>query len=247
MQKLKQLYRASYSGESVVSSLTLEGGEWKPETEHVPNSVFNTHTTSQAIVIGNGESRLAFDLKYIERHQGGLLASDRLQSYGCNALYRDFNPDFLVATTPSIVDEVANSGFTNENIVYTNGQNIIDYPNKFYLIPQNPAFDAGSIAAYMACFDGHSKVYLLGFDSDHGYGPVNNVYKGTAGYVAEGTQQDNSLFWEKTLSMVISTYPMVDFVRVMPTKDFWMPAGLARLPNLRQITFREFVLEADIG
>ena len=246
MQKLRQIYRSSYSGESIVTSLTLENNQWMPETEAVQNQITNTHTTGQAIAIGNGESRSGFDLKYIANHQGGVLAVDKLQSYGCNALYRDFTPDFLVATGTDIIAELANSTYVNDNIVYTNAQHIVEYPGKFYLTPQNPAFDAGAIAAYLACFDGHTKVFLLGYDSDHDHGPVNNIYKDTAGYAPSTQQQDNGKFWAKTLSMVINTYSDVDFIKVMPTKDYWMHEDLAKLPNLRQVDFRGFVLEADI-
>ena len=107
MQKLKQLYRSSYAGENVITQLTYENGEWNPETEMVPNQVFNTFTTTQALAIGNGRSRLEFDLTHIARHKGGLLGADRLQTYGCNALYRDFTPDFLVAVGNDIVKEIA--------------------------------------------------------------------------------------------------------------------------------------------
>ena len=246
MHKLKQIYRDTYAGENVVTSLTLSGNAWEPETEHVPNRVFNTHTTSQAACIGNGESRLGFDLNLIGRHRGGILGADRLQSYGCNALYRDFPPDFLVATGNS-VKEIAESGYCVSHIVYTNGQNIIEYPDQFYLIPQNPSYNAGAIAAYLACFDGHTKVFLLGYDFNHGVEPSNNVYKGSAGYVNADVLQDNTKFWAMTLTHVIRTYPEVDFVRVMPTKNYWIPDEFVSLPNFRQIDYRDFVLEADIG
>ena len=42
-------------------------------------------------------------------------------------------------------------------------------------------------------------------------------------------------------------YPEVEFVRVMPTDTWWMADELQNLPNLRQISFRDFVMEADIG
>jgi hypothetical protein len=246
MHKLKEIYRENYSGERVVTSLTLSDNEWNPETEHVPNRVFNTHTTTQAVCIGNGESRLGFDIEHIGRHRGGVLGADRLQSYGCNALYRNFPPDFLVATGP-LVKEIAESGYCVSHIVYTNGQHILDYPNQFYLIPQNPAYNAGTIAAYLACFDGHKKVFLLGYDFHHGLAPVNNVYKDTYGYSPSTELQDNTKFWATTLAHVVNTYPTVDFVRVAPTRDYWMPEELQVLLNFRQIDFRDFVLEADIG
>jgi hypothetical protein len=248
MQKLKQIYRSSYSGENVVTTLTLEGNEWAPETEFVPNSVFNTHTTTQAIIIGNGESRQGFDLIHIANHKAGLGGADRLQSYGCNALYRDFAPDFLVANGDGIVKEIADSEYTHNHIVYTHGQHLLDYPGKFYLIPQNVPYDAGSIAAYLACFDGHKKVFLLGFDaydSDEAH-TVNNIYKGTDNYLAEDETQ-NHTFWMKTMTTVMSTYSDVEFVRIMPYDTWQVPSAFANFLNFRQISFRDFVLEADLG
>jgi len=220
MQILKKIYRSSYPGEEVITSLTYEGGEWKPETEHVPNSVFNTYTTTQAIAIGNGESRLGFDLRHIAEHKGGLFGANRLQSYGCNALYRDFTPDFLVAVGDTIIEEIANSGYCDNNIVYAHGEHLLDYPSKFYLIPQNVSYDAGALAAYMACFDGHKKIFLMGYDGYYtGLESVNNVYKDTNGYPESIHQQDNA-FWQMTLGHVMGTYTDVEFVRVMPTANY---------------------------
>ncbi len=142
MQKLKQIYRSSYAGESIVTELNLSNNEWDPVTEFVPNSVFNTHVTTQAIAIGNGPTRNEFDLTHIARHRGGILARDKLQSYGCNYLYQEFTPDFLVATDRDKVKTIAESGYCDDHIVYTNAQYVLEYPGKFYLTPQNPAFDA---------------------------------------------------------------------------------------------------------
>jgi hypothetical protein len=246
MQKLKQLYRSNYNGEQVIIDLTLEYGDWNPVAERIPNSVFTSHTTTQAVVIGNGESRADFPLSHIVDHTAGLGGANRLQSYGCNALYRDFRPDFLIATGDVIIKEIAASGFTRDNIVYANADAVMKYPDQFYLIPQNIYFDAGALAAYMAAFDGHSRVFLLGFDSYDISQPVNNIYKNTPGYPLD-VEEQNHAFWTVTLSNVISIYPEVDFVRVMPTDTWHLPNELAGLINLRQITYRDFVLEADIG
>ena len=246
MQKLKQLYRSSYPGENVITQLTYENGEWHPTTEMVPNQVFNTFTTTQALAIGNGRSRLEFDLTHIARHKGGLLGADRLQTYGCNALYRDFTPDFLVAVGNDIVKEIAESSYTNDGIVYANGQHVIEYPGKFYLIPQNVAFDAGALAVYLACFDGHKKVFLMGYDGYDEDSHVNNVYTGTNGYPAHDEKQ-NETFWNLSLNAVIETYPEVEFVSVMPTTNWYLSGMFDSKPNFRQIDYRDFVLEADIG
>jgi hypothetical protein len=246
MQKLKRLYRSNYAGENIVTQLHLSFGEWNPTTEFVPNNVTNTYTTNQAIAIGNGESRLSVNLNFISQHQGGLLAQNKLQVYACNAAYRDFPPDFLIATGDEIVKEIANSGYCDNNIVYATADAVLKYPNKFYLIPQNVLNDAGSIAAYMACFDGHKKVYLLGYDNYDKHSPYNNVYKNTNGYLTS-EHTDNGEFFARSLHDVMSTYDDVEFIRIMPSTTYWMHDSWKPLLNFRQISYRDFVLEADVG
>lgn len=231
MQILKQIYRSNYAGESIVTSLVLSNQEWTPETEFVPNSVFNSHTTKQAIAIANGPSRNQFDLSFIANHKGGVLSADKLQSYGCNDLYTEFTPDFLVATNNDVIKTLSTSSYVRDHIVYTNAQSLLEYPGKFYLTPQSPAYDAGALAAYMACFDGHRKVFLLGYD----------------GYTNADTPETNDGFWTKTLRSVVRTYSEVEFIRVMPLATYECATSLLSLPNFRQISFRDFVLEADIG
>jgi hypothetical protein len=246
MQILKPLYRANYAGENIVTQLNLSGGEWNPETEFVPNGVINTHTTNQAVVLGNGTSRLAFDLAHIRRHKGGLLGVNRLQSYGCNALYRDFAPDFLITNGDAIVKEIANSGYTKEHIVYAHADAVLKYPGQFYLIPQNIHLDAGALAAYMAAFDGHTKVFLLGFDGYDVPMQVDNVYTGTACYPLPN-EIHNGEFLGRSLTNVVKAYGDVEFIRVMPRATWNMYYSLKSLPNFRQINYRDFVLEADVG
>lgn len=227
MQKLKKIHRSNYAGESIVTELVLSNNDWQPSTEYVPNRVFNTYTTSQALAIGNGPTQKEFDLSLIARHKGGLFGRDKLQSYGCNLLYKNFEPDFLVVTDADKVKTVARSGYTNDHIVYTNAQYLLEYPGKFYLTPQNPSYDAGALAAYLACFDGHKKVFLLGYDSYD--------------------DQSENTFYIKTLTMVMETYKDVEFVRVCPTLKYACSLSLQRLFNFRQVDFRGFVTEADIG
>lgn len=228
MQKLKQIFRSNYAGESIVSELVLSDNEWEPKTEYIANSVFSTYTTKQAIAIGNGPSRQEFDLNLIKNHRGGLFARNKLQSYGCNLVINEgFEPDFLIATDPNKVKEIANSNYSVNHIVYTNAQYIIEYPNKFYLIPQNPSYDAGAMAAYLACFDGHRKIFLLGYDD----------------YI----DSPESTFYIKTLTSVMDTYKDTEFVRVCPTVKYACSSQLHSRVNFRQISFRDFVIEADVG
>ena len=52
-------------------------------------------TKKTAFIIGNGGTRRSFPLDILRGH--GTI-------YGCNALYRDFEPDFLVAIDAGMID-----------------------------------------------------------------------------------------------------------------------------------------------
>ena len=45
--------------------------------------------------------------------------------YACNAIYRSFAPDYLIAVDVKMIIEIADSGYQKNNIVWTN-------PNRAY-------------------------------------------------------------------------------------------------------------------
>ena len=250
MHRITEMYRHNYAGESVVKELILENAIWTHTTEYVPNVVNNLQISNKAVVLGNGTSRAELyrqdDLfRLLGEHKGGLLAAGAVQTYGCNAIVRDFTPDFVVCNN-AMAHEMVNGGYCNKTIVYGNANMILDYPGQFYLIPQDPSWDMGAIAAYLACFDGHQTVYLMGFDAHSGEGNYHqNLYAGTPGY-PEITEPTTEEFFAQTLQQVMNTYSHVDFVRVVPTPDFYMPERWKYQLNLRQITFNDFVHEVDL-
>ena len=248
MQKIKPLFRSNYAGENVVKELRLEGGRWHPTTEYVPSAITNTQISNKAVVLGNGPSRLELApnfLSALQNHRGGLLASGRVQTYGCNAIVRDFAPDFVVAND-ALASELVNGGYCDDMIIYGTAEMVLSYPGKFYLVPQNPNWDSGAVAAYLACFDGHTTVYLIGFDCHTGHTDYQfNVYAGTTGYPNLLSPTTESYF-EQSLKRVMDMYPRVEFVRVTPTQEYYMPESWKYQLNLRQIAFRDFVYEVDL-
>jgi len=248
MKQIKKWYRATYSGEHVVTDLVHTNAKWNVAKEWIPNAVVNNQISNKACVIGNGISRKGFNLNAVMNHFGGLLGREKLQTYGCNALYREHKPDFLVVSGDDreIIAEVANSGYADNNIVYASAPHIQSHPGKFYLIPQDPAWNSGSVAAYLAAFDGHKTIYLLGFDGQDTVGSNYNMYAGTPGYQGSTNAKADPAFFDITMKMIFDTYKNVDFVRVMPQSSYSMPEQWKFCTNLRQISFREFILEADL-
>ena len=111
MKKLKKWFRKDYQGEEIVTDLVHIDNSWDVTKEWIGNSVINNQISNKACVIGNGISRKRFPLNTVLGHFGGLLAREKLQTYGCNALYREHAPDFLVVSGDDygIVTEVANN------------------------------------------------------------------------------------------------------------------------------------------
>jgi len=238
-------YRKDYTGEDIVVNRTYSDRSWIDTTESIPNAVTNNQLSNKAIVIGNGLSREKFDLRWLGGYSG-LLGADTLQSYGCNGLYRDFTPDFLVALgNNGIVAEIAESGFTTDNIVYTNAPNLLANPTKFYLIPNDPYTDAGTTALYLAAFDGHKKIYMIGFEGQDTPGFNSNMYAGTNGYDSKNSLVYDTK-WVEDKKILFNTYNDVDFVRVTERGRETVPESWKYCTNFRQISFLEFVTEADI-
>jgi hypothetical protein len=245
MQKLKKLYRSTYDGETMTTSSTWTGSQWEYTQEYIPNAVTNDQTSRHAVVIGNGSSRKKYELHLLKNHKGGAFGSQALQTYGCNALYREFDPTLVVATGPEICREIAESGYCHDHIVYANAEIIAQYPGRFYLIPQDVHYNSGALAAYLACFDGHQKVYLMGFDCSAGANYNNNIYAGTQGYAGHDHNYTDNLF-VTTMMQVMETYDDVEFIRVMPTIDWYCPDAWKGLLNFKQITYNEFAIEVNL-
>jgi len=249
MQKIKKIYRSNYQGEEVVTDLKLINQKWDIYAEFIENSVFNNQISNMACVIGNGISRKEFDINAVFNQYGGLLQTRKLQTYGCNALYRDHTPDFLIVSgaDSGIITEVAESGYCDDHIVYASAPHIQYHPGKFYLIPQDPAWNSGSVATMLAAFDGHTKIFLLGFDGQDTANYNYNMYADTPGYETTRFNRESSpAFLDITMQKIFETYYDVDFVRVMPGKYSAIPEAWKYCTNFRQISFREFVLEADL-
>ena len=129
--------------------------------------------------------------------------------------------------------------------MYANSWAIADYYGQFNYIVQDPYYNAGAIAAYIAAFDGHKKVFLLGFDGIDDPANNYNVFAGTNNYPSLDTTISED-FWVKSLATVMSVYNDTEFIRVMPTASFRTPKPWRYFLNFRQIDFRQFVIEADI-
>jgi hypothetical protein len=159
---------------------------------------------TRAFVCGNGVSRQAIDLNQL-KPLGKI--------YGCNAMYRDFEPDCLVATDRPIAETIQNSGYSKTHRFHTrkpiHGLGALPVPKKYH------GNSSGPIATALAALDGYSTIYLLGYDM----GPTinakfNNVYAGTEFYRKPDAAPTYTGNWVKQLCTIAKDFPQMTFVRV---------------------------------
>jgi hypothetical protein len=217
-------FRQDYAGEFVIIESRWTNGKKIEKREWIANPIENQHISGRATCIGNNIDQYLFDYTRLQRHRGGLLGSKKLQTYGTGTIAQQMRLDFAVETTRQGLATIIESNYQENNVVYTTPQNCIVYPGEFYLIPQTPNLIDIALLLYLAAFDGHKEIFLLGY---HKETPIE------------------SQSWINQVRSVMDAYPGVLFYMVgestiMP--DMWMEAN-----NGRNLTYREFISYCDVS
>lgn len=216
-------YRTDYPGEFVITNSRWAGGKKEETREWIANPIKNHHISGRAACIGHTAEKQYFDYTRLQRHRGGLLGSKKLQTYGVGDIAREMRLDFTIETRRDQLAELVESGYSDNNIVYTDSRNCITNPGKFYLIPQKPKLLDLVMIMYLAAFDGHSEIFMLGYHRETDAGNPG---------------------WINQVCEVMRAYSGTQFVFAgEPTNmpDVWLD-----LPNARAISYRDFIGYCDI-
>ena len=159
---------------------------------------------SLAFVLGNGTSRKEVDLQKL---------ADLAPVYGCNALYREFEPTALVATDKPIAERIQHSGYAQTHRFHTRkpieGLGARDVPKPYH------GFSSGPLAVSIAALDGHHVIYLLGFDMGPStLGKFNNVYADTEFYKKSADVPTYTGNWIRQIETICRDFSKTQFVRV---------------------------------
>ena len=187
-----------------------------------------------AFVLGNGISRQQISLQELS-HQGRI--------YGCNALYRDFVPEVLVATDSAISQEIQRSGYALDHRFYTRrpqpNSGALVVPKRYF------GFSSGPIAISIAVEDSNNPIYLLGFDmGPTESGRFNNVYAGTEFYKPMEAGPTFTGNWLKQLVRVMTDATNNQFIRVCGPTTARYPE-LDAIPNLSHCSVADFLLQVN--
>ncbi len=184
---------------------------------------------NHAFVLGNGRSRMAVE-------------PNRLKSlgklYGCNALYRDCDPDYLVAVDPKMVLELTDKAVHRRIPVWTNLNTKIKNIVGLNFFDPAKGWSSGPTALWLASTHGHETIYILGFDYVGINNKLNNVYADTPNYrrsVEPATFHGN---WQRQTESVIKEFNKTKYVRVIEPGA--IEFGWNKYENYSTITYDEF-------
>jgi len=205
---VKQIEWIKYEGETVNTNLTIRNGQRIQETAYYEDRV-KAVTHGNAYCIGNGPSRKDFDLNRLKATG---------QTYGCNAIYRDFLPDFIFSVDAKMTQTMIEDEVGLKTIHYAPSLEVNRKRSKgmgmLHLIPNNPHWISGNQAFWTAGVHGHKKIYLIGYDfREYGKDQLNNMYQDTENY---GERHSDTVFdgWLKQFRNMLKMRPYVHYTIV---------------------------------
>lgn len=190
---------------------------------------------SIAFVLGNGTSRKK--INPIDLKQHGTV-------YGCNALYRTFAPDYLVAVDTKMIMEIQKTNYHHDHQVWSNPNKLTRQDPNINKFNPNKGWSSGPTALHMASVHDNAKIYILGFDYV-GLGEkqelVNNVYAGTKNYKNLNDRATYFGNWQRQTMTCINQFQRTKYVRVIENEDSYTPDNLRDCKNLTHITMDNFI------
>lgn len=183
-----------------------------------------------AFVLGNGKSRLNANLDLLKNHG---------KVYGCNALYREFEPDYLIAVDVKMVNEIISAGYHTDHAVWTNPNKGVSSKENINFFSPHKGWSSGPTALWFASTEGYKTIYILGFDYQGIGGRFNNVYADTFNYKKSTDSPTYHGNWLSQTEKVIREFKTIKYFRVYEPGSF-LPDQLSGHDNLQHITYDSF-------
>ena len=196
------------------------------------NSPISKNNSTSAFVLGNGNSRKGIDPETLSKFG---------KIYGCNALYRTFSPDYLIAVDVKMVLEINKSRYQHSNEVWTNpNKSYSNIKNLNYFSPSK-GWSSGPTALWLASQHNYDNIYILGFDykglQDGKF--FNNIYADSPNYKKSNDAATFYGNWMRQTKNVIQTHPEIKYTRVI-APDNYRPDELNTFDNYSEIFVEDF-------
>lgn len=241
-----KLMQTLYNYPCVSNPVGSQVGKGDPDRirEEERQRIINNNISKVAYIIGNGVSRKNFDLNKLIGNGTSL---------GCNALYRDFEPDYLIAIDHKMITEIVDYARNHGT-----PQNKKEYLDKHFwvrhlpegiewhrILPPSRGWASGPTAALLAIETLlYDRVYLIGFDFEGLPGKTeektfNNMYADTSCYQSVLSKETFYKNWVQQIDVLLAEFPDVNMYRVQ-SESFFIPEQLELRSNLRHITYQDF-------
>lgn len=183
----------------------------------------------RSFVLGNGRSRLLINPNDL-RPYGKI--------YGCNAIYREFEPDYLIAVDNKMIIEIANARYQLHHEVWTNPNIRYKSINGLKFFEPSLGWSSGPTALYLATKQEISEIFIFGFDFTGLNGLVNNVYADTDNYKKSDQPATYYGNWERQTESVVKSNPKIRFYRIVDD-TYYSPTWEQN--NFRHMHIKEFL------
>lgn len=181
-------------------------------------------------MLGNGTSRKSIDLHQLKEY--GTV-------YGCNALYREFEPDYLVAVDTKMILEINKAGYQHSHEVWTNSNRAFQQMNGFSFFNPSKGWSSGPTALWLASTHNTQDIYILGFDYQGTEDKLNNIYADTVNYKKSNERATYHGNWLKQTMITCQKFSEKRYIRVLGENPF-IPKEFLKIHNLEHITVEEF-------
>ena len=161
---MKEQYRRDYVGEYVITNIRVINGKKEQNRVWINNPLAVNSVSNRATCIAESSSLKGSFYKQIQNHNGGNLGEFKMQLYGVDSVWQKMVPNFTVCKDRDMLEKMIQTQFTKESVVYTSASNCTRYPGEFYLTPYHNAMNPHALAVWLACFDGHKEIYIVGYD-----------------------------------------------------------------------------------
>lgn len=233
---MAKIDKSLYTKSQIKALLAQRRKEKEADNSPAPITRPNEHTNKKyGFVLGNGRSRIGIDAEKLKEFG---------KIYACNALYREFDPDYLIAVDVKMVLEITRKKYqlTHKNVWTNTNKAYKDIQGLNYFKPSK-GWSSGPTALHLATTHSPEKVFILGFDyTGHGEGKkrVNNIYSDTPNYKKSTDGATYYGNWLKQTTTIIRENPHIQFYRVILPDNF-SPAELNKFSNLKTIYVEDFL------
>ena len=183
-----------------------------------------------AFVLGNGTSRKSIDLNDLKSNG---------KVYACNAVYREFDPDYLVAVDTKMILEINKAGYQHSHEVWTNPNRAYQQMNGFNFFNPSKGWSSGPTALWLASTHPNQEIYILGFDYQGIDDKINNVYADTPNYKKSHERATYHGNWLKQTMITCQKFSKKRYIRVLGENAF-IPKEFSKIDNLSHISIEEF-------